>query len=664
MMEFHKVLIANRGEIAMRIIRSVKKLGLSSVAVYAENDKHAAHVRAADQAFSLGDGPLSDTYLSIDKLLHIASESGCQAIHPGYGFLSERPALAMACEAAGIAFIGPGAPAIQLMGNKVEARRFVQELGVPVIEGRTGSPEELMAAARELSFPLLIKAAAGGGGKGMRIVRDSAELPPALEATAREATAYFGDGTVYAERFLENPRHIEVQVFGDQHGNAVHLFERECSVQRRYQKIIEECPSPSVNPELRERITEAALTITRAIGYSNAGTIEFLLEGEKDFFFLEMNTRIQVEHPVTEMVTGTDLVEEQIRVAAGQPLSFRQEDLRIRGHALESRIYAEDPDQGFLPSPGQMTLCRLPEGEGIRVESGISHSLQVSADYDPMIAKVVVWGTDRNLAIERMEKALANTTIHGIATNVPFLLNLLSHNDFRGNRISTKYIDTHLDQLLPPVPSESRFPLAAYLLWWIHARGHRGGQEGNDTWERIGYWRQQSEFRFMLNAMPHHIALLYHQGEEFLLRIDGALANARIMETGPHSVHLILDEMVHQAQVSEDGKGNAWVSVEGRLNTLHREDVLIEEDFFSGSGPGYGGDPGRICSPMPGKVVKVNVEEGEKVTRGQVILIVEAMKMENSILAPTDGTVDAINVKPGDKVDTSKPLVHLAMIEE
>ncbi|MBE0641046.1 MAG: biotin/lipoyl-binding protein, partial [Bacteroidales bacterium] len=494
--------------------------------------------------------------------------------------------------------------------------------------------------------------------------RQPEELIAALEATAREATTYFGDGTVYAERYLEDPRHIEVQVFGDNHGNAIHLFERECSVQRRYQKIIEECPSPSVNTELRQRITSAAVKITQAIGYSNAGTIEFLLEGDKDFFFLEMNTRIQVEHPVTEMVTGVDLVEEQILVAAGNPLSIKQDALILNGNAIECRIYAEDPQRGFLPSPGKMTFYSLPEGENIRVESGINRNLEVPADYDPMVAKVIVWGRDRSLAIERMEMALRETVIHGIASNIPFLMSLLRHPDYRENRISTKYIDARLESLLPVPPTGSQTPLAAYILWWLNTGRRPSAQRPLDVWDSIGYWRQYAEFRLMLNSLPHRLSIGFHSANAYRLLIDGAPADARILEVDNHRIRFTLEDSMYAAYVSEDGQGKAWISLEGELNHLEREDILVTEDVFTSSGSGSGGDPGRIISPMPGKVVKINVKEGDQVKRGQLILIVEAMKMENNILAPADGLVDAVNVKAGDNVDTRLALVHLSVIEE
>lgn len=656
---FHKILIANRGEIAMRIIRSIRKLGLLAIAVYAENDRDAAHVAAADKACSLGDGPLSDTYLNIEKLIKIAKENGCDAIHPGYGFLSERPEFAQAVSDAGLQFIGPDAASIRLMGNKIEARKFVQSINVPVVEGRTGDPEELLAAAEELSFPLLIKAAAGGGGKGMRIVRKKEDLKDALEATAREATTYFGDGNVYAERYLENPRHIEVQVFGDRHGNAIHLFERECSLQRRYQKIIEEAPSPSVDESLRKRITEAALKITKGIAYSNAGTIEFLVENEKEFFFLEMNTRIQVEHPVSEMITGIDLVEEQILVAAGNPLSFKQEDISIHGHAIEARVYAEDPSRDFLPSPGQMSFCHLPQDDSVRVESGINQTLDVSADYDPMIAKVIVWGKDRNMAIEKMERTLKQTIIHGISSNVSFLLSLIKNEDYRENRISTKFCDTNLPDLLPPPPQETTVALAAYVLWWTKSRQHIASKAADNIWEQIGYWRNRIDFRFRLNEKDFTLGVDYQDGNRMEMILGETALSTHITEIGEHSIRFVLNDNSHAAWVSEDGRGNAWITVNGEQHHLFREDVLVEEDVFTGSGPGYGGDPAKIKSPMPGKVVKVMVSEGEEVKSGQTVLIVEAMKMENAIQSAMDGIVEMVNIQAGDKVDTSSILIQL-----
>jgi len=454
-----------------------------------------------------------------------------------------------------------------------------------------------------------------------------------------------------------------VQVFGDQHGNAIHLFERECSVQRRYQKIIEESPSPSVNEALRERITRAAVAITRAISYSNAGTIEFLLEGEHDFFFLEMNTRIQVEHPVTEMITGVDLVREQILVAAGNPLSLKQHDLRIHGHAIECRVYAEDPARDFLPSPGQMTFYHLPEGEHIRVESGISDSLEVPADYDPMIAKVVVWGPDRQIAMERMERALQDTVVHGIASNVPFLLSLLRNDAYRENRVSTKFCDLNLLSLLPEPPASVKEAVLAYLMWWLRSYCDEPNAGKRNTWKEIGYWRNMVSLRLRINGEMMVTGLDYFDGKDFEMIVGEGSHFGSLQECGRNAVAFLCGEQRHHAWVSQDGKGNAWVSLAGDLYHLHREDVLTREDFFTGSGAGYGGDPGQVTSPMPGKVVKMIVREGEEVSMGQVIAIVEAMKMENTILSPANGTIDKVNVQEGDKVDTSLALVHLSSEE-
>jgi 3-methylcrotonyl-CoA carboxylase alpha subunit len=657
---FKTILIANRGEIAMRIIRSVHNLGIKAVAVYAENDRLSPHVFAADEAVSLGEGNLGETYLNIPRLVAIALEYQCQAVHPGYGFLSERAAFAEALEAAGICFIGPEARAIRLMGNKVEARTAVQSLGVPVIEGRTGKAEELKKSAASLAFPLLIKAAAGGGGKGMRIVRKAEELDTALEATAREALTYFGDDTVYAERYLEAPRHIEVQVFGDQHGNAVHFFERECSLQRRYQKIIEEAPSPTVTPDLREHITAAALDIAKGIGYSNAGTIEFLLDQGRNFFFLEMNTRIQVEHPVTEMITGFDLVEEQIRVASGLPLSVRQEEIQMQGHAIECRVYAEDPRHDFLPSPGTMSLIRFPEEENIRIESGIPEDLRIQSDYDPMIAKIVVWEETREAATARMLEALNRTLIHGIESNLAYLKRLLEHPAWDANQISTLFCDTHHQSLTERQQKDHKTAMLAYLLWWFDKQAERScSAHPGDVWTQLAYWRAPLAFQWMCEEEPCQIHIHDARITHFSAEMNGKTYTPSEIRRQDEHISFTLNRTRYEAWVSEPRSDRPWISMQGDTLRLKRDDVLVESAVLEGAAAGKGGDPNRITSPMPGKVVKVNVETGEKVKAGQVLMIVEAMKMENSLLAASAGVVKEINVRAGDKVDTSKVLVLL-----
>ena len=441
---FRKILIANRGEIAIRIARACREMGIDSVAIHSEADRNAPHVRTADEAACVGPASSRESYLNVDAILDAARAAGADAVHPGYGFLSERAEFAQAVADAGLTFIGPSADAIAAMGEKTRARTLVAKHGVPVlpaVEHPPTDPAALGQAAARIGFPLLVKAAAGGGGKGMRIVRDAAELARATEAASREALAAFGDGRVYLERYLERPRHIEVQVLADQHGHSIHLGERECSIQRRHQKIIEEAPSPAVSPELRARMAAAALAAAEAVGYTNAGTVEFLLGGGGEFYFLEMNTRLQVEHPVTEWVYGIDLVQAQIRVAAGELLGVRQEEVRARGHALECRVYAEDPARGFLPSPGRIEWVAEPQGPGIRVDSGITSDYEVPPHYDPLLAKLSVWAMDREGARRRMVTALREYVIEGIVSNIPFMIRILQHPEFAAGRTHTHFIE-------------------------------------------------------------------------------------------------------------------------------------------------------------------------------------------------------------------------------
>ncbi len=457
-----RVLVANRGEIALRIIRACQELGIESVAVYSEADRSAPHVLAADRAVLLGPAPASESYLRVDRIVEVALELGCDAVHPGYGFLAERAPFARAVEEAGLVFIGPSPEAIEAMGDKTRARQAMMDAGVPVVPGTAealtdGAHAEAVAA--EVGYPLMLKAAAGGGGKGMRVVQEPNELVAAFEAASREAAAAFGDGSVYVERFLDGPRHIEIQVLGDQHGSIVHLGERECSIQRRHQKLIEEAPSPIITPELRQRMGDAAVAAARTVSYRGAGTVEFLFQ-DGEFFFLEMNTRIQVEHPVTELVTGVDLVQWQLRVAAGEPLAFTQEDVRWTGHAIECRITSEDPSNGFLPSSGRIELLHTPAGPGVRWDGGVQEGDEVSLYYDPMLAKLIVHAPTRNEAITRMLRALGELRVVGVETSAPFLRRVLDEADFRAGDIDIRYLETH-DALFDPEPDEARLRAAA-----------------------------------------------------------------------------------------------------------------------------------------------------------------------------------------------------------
>lgn len=652
---FKKLLIANRGEIAVRIARSAKKLGIKTLAIFAEQDRFSAHLEACDAYCSLGDGSLADTYLNIPKIIHIAQKEGCDAIHPGYGFLSENPAFISACQKAGIAFIGPSEESVRVMGNKVEARKAVSAIGIPILQGQAGMVADILKQSDQLVFPLLVKAAAGGGGKGMRIVHTEKELGQALEAASREALAYFGDPSVYVEHYLEAPRHIEVQIFGDHHGNVVHLFERECSIQRRYQKIIEESPSPTLDENSRNRISSSAVAIAKAMDYRNAGTIEFLLDAKMNHYFLEMNTRIQVEHPVTEFITAKDLVETQILVAAGFPLPFTQDELSISGHAIECRIYAEDPAKHFMPSPGIMSLYKEPAAESVRVDSGIGSSWFVSPDYDPMIAKVISYGFDREQARLRMLEALGKTLVHGIASNVGFLKDILQDDAFRQNRISTKYCDDELDRLLaiPKLPSLTW--AIAYLVWWMNTEDSK-----EDTWSRIGYWRLNPSLTLMVDDIPLQLEFYADGKGRYHVHSEQDI-NSHIQLLSMDGCHIkfSLSDKHVQAFVSKNGKGAAWVSIDGTTVKIERKDFLIKEEIFSAESNLKGKNPGKITSPMPGKVVKVNVKVGDSVKKGDALLIVEAMKMENTLYAPISGVVESVNIVAGERVDTSKALISV-----
>ena len=491
---FRKILIANRGEIAVRVMRACREMGIGTVAVYSEVDRKSLHVRYADQAFCIGPAPSSESYLRIDRLLDAAKRSGAEAIHPGYGFLAENPAFARACADAGLVFIGPPVAAMELMGSKTKSRHTLIQAGVPVVPGtdrHLASLEEASRVAEGIGYPVMLKASAGGGGKGLRLVRCAAELESAYNTAGSEAQNAFGDPALYLEKYLDRPRHIEIQILGDQYGHLIHLGERECSLQRRHQKLLEECPSPVVQEELRQRMGETAVRIGKLAGYWNAGTVEFLVEKSGNFYFLEMNTRLQVEHPVTELVMGIDLVKEQIQIGAGERLAWRQEDVRMRGAAIECRIYAEDPANNFFPSPGYISRLQAPAGPGVRRDSGVYEGWTVPVEYDPLLSKVAVWGTARGEAIARMRRALGEYEIFGIKTNIPFFRRLLEHPEFVAGHLDTGFIDRVLAAGLmeeaPPSPEEERVAVLAAAL-------HGGGREGkkapasarDSTWKNAG----------------------------------------------------------------------------------------------------------------------------------------------------------------------------------
>ena len=668
--KIHKLLIACRGEIAVRIIKTLKKLSISSVAVYADDDAGALHCRIADEARPLGGGTLKDTYLNIQKIIDIALDTRADAIHPGYGFLSESPELAEACAENNIIFVGPNADVMRLMGNKVAAREFARSKGIPVAAAVTGGIAAIMSCP-DLPFPVLIKAAAGGGGKGMHVVRDKEELKPALIQASREALRYFGDDEVFVEQYIENPRHVEVQVLADNYGNVIHLFERECSVQRRYQKIIEESPSPSLTPESRTKICGAAVTLCKEAGYNNAGTVEFLLDKDQNFYFLEMNTRIQVEHPVTEQRTGIDIVEEQIRIARGKAMGWTQDAISGYGHAIECRIYAEDPEKGFLPAAGDVTLYHEPQMRGVRIDSSIDGACIISGNYDPMIAKLICHGKTRSDAIEITKKALSNFIIQSEKSNLTYLQSVVSNTDFAENNIDTSYCNAHHDELLHAMEHarsliKKEDVAAMFLFHDFNARLWNNStmqdNDGVDVWNTIGYWRFQmsvnvtvdvdrdplqfkvnikklsdTRLECVINGCDYSVVLTNQEGDIRKVIINGKTEPVFVSQTSSHdfSVHLRgFDFLCRRDDQLRDV--NDYVKME------------VSDDL-------------RFVSPMPGNVMKVNVKEGDMVSAGTVLCIVEAMKMENNIVARCDAKVAKVNVREGDKVDTRTILIELTI---
>jgi len=666
MKKITKVLIANRGEIAVRIIRTLDKMGIQSVAVFADNDADALHVQRADESIGLGNGKLSETYLNVEKIIQAAIDTGAQAIHPGYGFLSENQVLTAACKKNNLLFIGPSQESITLMGNKITARQYAVEAGLHITQGITGSPEELLQQAGKLPFPVLVKAASGGGGKGMRIVRNMEELPQILETTAREAQNYFGDGTVYIEQFIENPRHIEIQVLADQHGNAIHLYERECSIQRRYQKIIEESPSPTLTPEVREEMGKAAVAICQKIGYQSAGTIEFLVDPELNFYFLEMNTRIQVEHPVTELVTGIDLVEEQLFIAQGEKLRYHQVDIQQTGHAIECRIYAEDPAKKFIPSPGNVIAYSEPKLGNIRIDSSLDGPAPVRPDYDPMISKLTGFGENRQEAIRTSLTALKKYVIHGIQTNIPFLIAVIQNEAFISNTISTAYCDTHTESLIAwskkqHKEADHKLIAAAFLLYSLN-KAFLEGFEPENVWQQIGYWRlnkniivrlAQQEFEFIIDQ--------FSQGQLKLKTNDQKL-ELKFLSWNGLEIRFGMAGKSYTIAISQNESGEWLLQYNGLLFFCERKDELNEK--LDHGQHAAGEEEGGLFAPMPGKVIQINIKKGQQVNRGAILLVVEAMKMENNIVAPFDAIVDKINVKTDEMVDAKKQLIHLSPQEK
>jgi len=662
---YHRILVANRGEIALRIIRAIRQLDKLAVVVHSDFDRDLPFVTEADEAYSLGPGALSDTYLHTGKIMEVAQIAQVDAIHPGYGFLSENAAFSRACSEAGVAFIGPSPEAIELMGNKSNAREKAKELGLPVLDGVTGSLESLIARKEELPYPLLIKPAGGGGGKGMRIVSRAGLFQAEAEEAAREAQNYFGTNELYVEKYLEQPRHIEVQVMADQLGNAVHLFERECSLQRRYQKIIEEAPSGFISAETREKITGEALRLVNGIGYVNAGTVEFLMDASQQFYFLEMNTRIQVEHPVTEMVTGIDLVREQIRIAEGHALSFTQEEVAIHGHAIEARLYAEDPEKEFMPSSGRIDIYEVPAGESTRIDSGFRKGNLVEPYYDPMLAKVITVGKTRELALKQLIGSLKEFRITGLRTNRDFLIGLLRSARFEQNEIHTRLIEDEMDQILRIIQQdrdrrdrETLLAAAAIIALQIDHTRHTGW---TDPWRTIGHWRILPEITLMADHQTYRIRYELMKGRERLrLFLERHQMDVSLERRLGNNYWIRFDNQVLKVWGTTD-RSEILLDLDGHLYRYRRMDIL-DRRYIGSAGKDENSAKGEIVAPLNGKVVQINVKEGEEVDEGDPLLIIESMKMENKILATAQARVKKIETLVGQQVYTNQLIITLELI--
>ncbi|WP_211464275.1 acetyl/propionyl/methylcrotonyl-CoA carboxylase subunit alpha [Collimonas silvisoli] len=670
---FTKILSANRGEIACRVAATARRMGIKTVAVYSEADAGAKHVAVCDEAVLIGPATAKESYLRADKVIEVALATGAQAIHPGYGFLSENAQFAAACAKAGLVFIGPPASAISAMGSKSAAKELMETAKVPLVPGYHGETQDadfLQQQADKITYPVLLKASAGGGGKGMRIVEQSADFKAALASCKREAINSFGDDKVLVERYLTRPRHIEIQVFADTRGECVYLFERDCSVQRRHQKVLEEAPAPGMTPERRRAMGEAAVAAAKAVGYVGAGTVEFIANQDGSFYFMEMNTRLQVEHPVTEMITGLDLVEWQLRVASGEPLPLKQEQLQLSGHALEARIYAENPDKGFLPSTGTLRHLHTPAASEfavsqssasiVRIDSGVRQGDAISPFYDPMIAKLIVWGQDRQQALAAMAKALAEYQIVGLASNVKFLQRLVASQAFSEADLDTGLIERHQDTLFPtatPVAIEVLALAAASLLL---SERNAVNNAGSDPWTNTDGWRLNGNLQRRLafvddgKASPLDVTyeaarwLLHHEQLE-TQTLQQTFKQMTVLEQDGDFIEISLGDRTAAGTVVREGE-QFHVFYAGSQHTLGYVDPLLHAGDVEAEG-------GRLTAPMPGKIVALLVSQGEQVKKGAPLLIMEAMKMEHTIAAPADGLVEELLYAVGDQVSESAQLL-------
>lgn len=669
---FKKILIANRGEIAVRIMATCREMGVRTVAVYSDADRDARFVEFADEAYAIGPAPAAQSYLRIDTIIAVAKKSGAEAIHPGYGFLSENAHFVEACEQAGIVFIGPSAAAMRLMGSKIAAKQLAQSVGAPTIPGYNGDSQDdevLMKEAERTGFPLLIKASAGGGGKGMREVHAASDFLDQLAGARREALASFGDATVFLERLIQQPRHVEIQVLGDTFGNLIHLGERECSIQRRHQKIIEESPSVALTPALRDEMGETAVRIAKAAGYVNAGTLEFMLNTDKQFYFLEMNTRLQVEHPVTELVTGFDLVRHQLCIAAGEPLAIAQQQVQPRGHAIEARLYAEDPDQNFIPSTGNVTRFLQPQGPGMRVDSGIESGDEITQFYDPMIAKLIVYGEDRAAAIARLRDALEQTAVFGVKTNAQLLLAIAKNRGFQEGQTYTNFLEAHglivdgifQQETRADLLHEALLAAALYDVAVPQTESHENSHT-HDPWLTLGSWRMFGESRnvtYEYSGKTYRLALWRdtEYADIWNVRLDDQPAEQISCIFGNDDLVLLRQGTKQtRAHVQRDER-DTQVAVEGQVYRLNRRQPPNVDAAARGGGAEHAQK--ALTAPMAGTIVKVQVQEGDTVEQRQVLVILSAMKMEHTLAAPYAGKVSRLYYAEGDVVQGGAVIVEM-----
>ncbi len=660
---FKKILIANRGEIACRVIKTCRRLGIATVAVCSDADRDALHVQMADEAVGIGPAPSAESYLRMERIIEACRQTGAEAVHPGYGFLSENRAFQEALSAAGIAFIGPGAHAIQAMGDKIESKKLAAEAGVSTVPGFMGvikDAEEAVSIARDIGYPVMIKASAGGGGKGMRLARDDDEAAAGFTSAANEARSSFGDDRVFIEKFIEHPRHIEIQVLADGHGNVIHLGERECSIQRRHQKVIEEAPSPFLDEATRKAMGEQACALARAVDYRSAGTVEFIVDAKRNFYFLEMNTRLQVEHPVTEMVTGLDLVEWMIRVAAGERLTLRQEDVRLKGWAVECRVYAEDPFRNFLPSIGRLERYIPPaEGRYVRVDTGVYEGGEISMYYDPMIAKLITCGASRDHAIDHMRRALDEYYIRGVSHNIPFLAALMANKRFVEGRLTTNFIpEEYPDGFhaadLPPDDPEVLVAVAAAVNQRLVERdaGISGQLPGHEM-------KVPEEWVVLLDGRPHPVTVRAAEGG-YAVVVDGDAVTVRAdWRLGQPLFKGTVNDHAVCVQVDRDGVGYRLFHAGSRAYAL----VLTPRGAELAALMPHKEPPDLskyLLSPMPGLLVSLAVDEGQEIKAGEVLAVVEAMKMENVLKAERDGTVAKLHAKPGDSLSVDQAIIEFA----